>query len=283
MGVRYRLSALESPYLLDNTEAKIGFLTVFIASAFVATLVALALNNAVTPAFSDPQVVWIPFVIFAPILEEVAKTLCILFVLYAFFSQTIPNRRYGAALGAIAGLGLGVTESISYLQGLAGGEALLRLLVTPMMHPFWSAFVGVGVFVFAARKRSGKNFVDALLGLPIIFFLIGTLSHMVWNGLAVGLVFATGNPYIGIALDILTVFPLSLIILRDFLGGHFNFLNYFETLPEPFLTRAYLPGRPAPPQVATVLSSSARLICLGCGTVNNPIARFCRKCGRRLP
>lgn len=282
MGVRYRLSALESSQLMSAIEAKIGFLAAFVASAFAALLIGLALNNAVTPAFSDPQIVWIPPVILAPMFEETAKTLCMLFILYTVMSWMIPNRRYGAALGAMAGLGFGIAESIFRLQVISGGEALLRLFITPMAHPIWSAFVGIGVFVFAAEIRRGQHFVDALLGLPLVFFFMGILSHMIWNGLAIGLALGTGNPYVGVVLDILIIFPLSAIILRDFLGGHFNFQNFFQQLPEPYLTRVYIPRITAPPSMATIPSSPTTRVCPTCKTVNNPGARFCRKCGRIL-
>lgn len=261
---------------MSAIEAKIGFLSAFVGSAFAAVLIGLALNNAVTPAFSDPQIFWIPLVILAPIFEEIAKTLCMLFILYAVMSWVVPNRRYGAALGAIAGLGFGIAESIFRLQVIMGGEALLRLFITPMTHPIWSAFVGIGVFVFAVEIRRGRNLTDALLGLPIVFFLIGTVNHMIWNGLAIGLALSTGNAYVGIVFDILIVFPLSAIILRDFLGGHFNFQNFFHTLPEPYMTRAYIPRITATPPMAN------RCVCPTCKTVNNPYARFCRKCGRGL-
>jgi len=74
---------------------------------------------------------------------------------------------------------------------------------------------------------------------------------MTWNGLAIGLALGTGNPYVGVVLDILVIFPLSAIILRDFLGGHFNFQSFFQPLPEPHLTRAYLPRITAPSSIAT--------------------------------
>jgi hypothetical protein len=65
---------------------------------------------------------------------------------------------------------------------------------------------------------------------------------MVWNGISFG--FADSG-YLPIILNVIVTFPVFALVLRDFLGGHFNFQNFFETIPEP--TTAFPPMPPPPP------------------------------------
>jgi hypothetical protein len=113
------------------------------------------------------------------------------------------------------------------------------------MHPLWSAFVGVGVFAFVSRKSKPNGLS---LALPLMFFFLGVINHMLWNGISVGL---SGLGYLPIGINIFLTFPVFLIMLRDFLGGHFNFQNFFEPLLEPFqqypTETPILPPSPPPP------------------------------------
>ena len=173
-------------------------------------------------------------VVFAPLLEEPFKALGVLVVIY-FMWKTVPNRRYGAALGAAAGLGFGIAESIVYIAGSPVlGTVILRIFVT-FMHPLSSAFIGIGLFAMTSGKTvpaGAKNPSGFLLPL---FFLIGIANHMLWNALVVGL------GIVGFLLDVFLIFPFFAIILRDVLGGHFNFQNFFEPLEKPTSTYSGIP------------------------------------------
>jgi len=108
---------------------------------------------------------------------------------------------------------------------------VLRLITNPIGHPIFTALCAVGVFVFVARLRSGVNIRKALLGLPLVMWLLAVLNHAFWNDWQFGVVSSLG--YLGIVLSIFVIVVPFLIILRDFLGGHFNFGKFFETIPEP--------------------------------------------------
>jgi len=82
------------------------------------------------------------------------------------------------------------------------------------------------------------------LWLPWFFLLVGMANHMVWNGISFGL---AEFGYLPIILNVVLIFPVFAIILRDFLGGHFNFLNFFETLPEQPVAHPPIPPPPPPP------------------------------------
>jgi RsiW-degrading membrane proteinase PrsW (M82 family) len=162
--------------------------------------------------------------------------------------KTVPTRRYGAVLGAAAGLGFGVLESILYIisilvSGESWGLVGIRIIVTPLMHPLWSAFVGIGVFALLANIKPPKsNAPKSPMWMPWLFLLLGMINHMVWDSftlLPVGL--------IAIAINIILVFPIFAIILRDFLGGHFDFQNFLESLPEELTPFPTVPPPPPPP------------------------------------
>jgi len=262
---------------MNTTELLVCFLTAFSLAALLGICISLALQKTIQPIFGTA--VWALLVIVAPVTEEIFKILGVLLIAY-LTPTLLPNRRYGAALGAAAGLGFGVMESILYLSQCAGLDAFLRLICIPMMHPVWSAFVGMGVFVFAAKKaRAKKGFFEAISGLPLLFLLIGIVAHIVWNAVALLLPAAGGiwqTPLLTTLIDILIVFPVTALILRDFLGGRFNFQNFFEQLPElPPYHPKVAPPPPPPPTLPT------------CPTCGQPLAYiqeydrwYCSKCKR---
>jgi RsiW-degrading membrane proteinase PrsW (M82 family) len=167
-----------------------------------------------------------------------------MFAVVLLLWKVIPNRRYGAALGAASGLGFGIAESIIYIYGFILKNDLesvpFRILVTPFMHPLWSAFVGIGVFALIAKKSTPKG---SSLTLPLMFLFLGMLNHIIWNSIATVLSSAGNLPMI--LVNLIIIFPIFAIILRDFLGGHFNFQNFFETIPEP--AQPYPTAMPPPP------------------------------------
>lgn len=193
-------------------------------------------------------------IFFAPLTEEPSKALAMLIVAFVMW-RVVPNRRYGAALGAAAGLGFGVAESILYVFQIAvsnlpeiaaiRGEAIaIRVIVTPFMHPLWSAFVGIGVFALVANRHRTTRLSKSPTSLPMLFLLLGMLNHLVWNSVSLGL---SQFGYLPIVINLLVTFPLFAIVLRDFLGGHFNFQNFFEPLAEPMAAYPAMPPPPPPP------------------------------------
>jgi len=279
--IRVQLAALEHPpQFKSEMEPIMGFLMAIVLAAFLGILIPLAMNTAILPALG--QATWLLGVIIAPVLEETSKALCMLAVAYAI-ARMFPNRRYGAAVGAAVGLGFGVFESIIFIvTGQAQGiGAFLRLLRTPFGHPLHSAFVGIGVFVFVAKKPTTRSFFEAVFGLPLLFLLMGMISHAIWNAFQVLLPAAGGlwaTPYLSWVLGMIIVFPFFAFVLRDFLGGHFNFQRFFEPLPEPppFYPRIAPP--PPPPQTVPT-----------CPTCGQPLAYieqynrlYCSKCKRYI-
>ena len=230
ISIRKQLASLEvQPNFKSDLELPLAFLIAFATGAILGVAFPLALHSAVSPALG-PAASWATGIFVAPFSEEIPKFSCMLVVAYAL-PRVYPNRRYGAAIGATTGLGFAIMEDVIYaVMGLSPGlGGLARLILTPFGHVLFCAFSGIGVFVFISRIHAGKNFFESLFGLPIMFLAIGMLNHSLFN------VIATFVPYpISIIVEIfLFPSPMFILILRDFLGGHFNFQHFFEPLPEP--------------------------------------------------
>jgi RsiW-degrading membrane proteinase PrsW (M82 family) len=243
-GVRASLAALERPGLF---APKRGLLVALILGGSVSIVLAIVVQLAL-------RVKGVAFaVVVAPFTEEPLKALSVLMVALLMW-KIIPNRRYGAALGAAAGLGFGVVESTIYIIGFltsgatAGRIALsivVRIMVTPLMHPVWSALVGVGMFALLAGRTAKK---PSPLWLAPMLLILGPIAHMMWNGFSTDL---GEYGYLSVVLDIIVTFPLFATILRDFLGGHFNFQSFFEAQHEPLPCYPTMPYLPPPPPLDT--------------------------------
>ena len=242
-SLRARLSSLEKVSMLSTlNNLRAGFLVSLVLAAVVGFLLSFVVQLALISAGTVALVV-----VLAPLTEEPFKAVGMLIVAF-FMWKMIPNRRYGAALGAAAGLGFAIAEDILYFSQFfaagAGAEAyVIRFVLLPFMHPVWSAFVGIGVFAFVVKFKTGST----SLGLPLLFLFLGMANHMVWNGIAVTAMVNPGLGYAPIIADVLVTFPIFALVLRDLLGGHFNFQNFFQTVSEPTPQFSPVPPPPPPP------------------------------------
>jgi RsiW-degrading membrane proteinase PrsW (M82 family) len=242
-GIRARLAALEGPSQLPaiNSLSR-GLWVSLIFAGSIGFGLAWVIETAVGPSVGADAIL----VFLAPLIEEILKALAMIFVVYLMW-RIVPNRRYGAVLGAAAGLGFGAIESVKYIIGFVVSGAYIaipiRIIVTPLMHPLWSAFVGVGVFALVASSRASRPDVPkSPVWLPWLFLLLGLTNHMVWNSI----VDALGSVgLLPIILNVIFVFPLFALMLRDLLGGHFNFQDFLQPIPEE--VPSYPAGPPLPP------------------------------------
>ena len=257
-SVRTNLTRLETARQgVSNAILKKGLI---IALILAATL-SFALSFVTQIATGIPGTDAALLVLVAPITEEIFKGLSILIVAF-FIWKTIPSRRYGALLGAAAGLGFSIAENvlftISYTllggqvingQAISGGliaELIAeRWISIPFMHVVWSALVGMGIFVLLSR---GKNVRSTPFFLVALFPLLGLCNHILWNLIALA---SSGlSPFVILIIDVLLIFVPFSILFRDFLGGHFNFQDFLhpvqETMNYPQIS-SYPPPPPPPP------------------------------------
>jgi len=236
-----RLDGLEQQTLQFrlNRSIRFGLTFALLFSATAGFLIALAIELPLVP--SGIALV----TVIAPLVEEPVKAISMLIVVF-FFWRAVPSRRYGAVLGAASGLGFGLAESlVSYIIpfALAGNAEAVgtRVLITPFMHPLWSAFVGIGVFTLAAKR---SRFKKLSLTFSLQFLGIAYLNHICWNSLSLGLGYITQSIFLSAFLTLIILFPIFALILRDILGGHFNFQNFLENFPE---QKVMIPAPPPPP------------------------------------
>jgi RsiW-degrading membrane proteinase PrsW (M82 family) len=155
--------------------------------AFVATSGALVLQLFDTVIFESDDLVTAAVV--APVTEEAAKGLFILLLLF-FRRRELDGILDGLVYAGMVGIGFAFTENILYLMsaylgddGQAGGIGsavglfIVRCIFSPFAHPFFTAFIGIGVGM-AVVSRSKAVRVLA----PVGGYLVAVAAHGAWNG-----------------------------------------------------------------------------------------------------
>jgi RsiW-degrading membrane proteinase PrsW (M82 family) len=246
-SIRRDLTSLEQGQSPLAKSPKLGLILALILGATLSFLTAFLVQLPAVGIGIVPLSILV-----APITEEPLKAASILIVAL-FMWKTIPNRRYGALLGASVGLGFAIAENIlySFLGNLSAEGIVSRWLSVPFMHVLWSAFVGIGIFTLLAQRRSNHNTPSWL---PWILMLIGWSAHTAWNSLSVAISLAWGSTASAFAImmiDVLLVFLPFAFVFRDFLGGHFNFFDFLspvhESMPASTPPMAGPPSPPPPP------------------------------------
>lgn len=149
--------------------------TVAVFLAVVAQLVFAPLVDGFDPYFAAN--ISLATILLAPVTEEIAKGLGLLFV-----RDNDPEPEDGYVYGGILGFGFAATENVLYvaaallLQGqeIAMITAMYRGVVTVALHGAASAIAGAGIW----RAKYEGGLVLAVAGL-----LLAILLHGVYNGL----------------------------------------------------------------------------------------------------
>lgn len=242
-GIRMQLSGLEHPPAFKSElEPVLAVLVALVLGAFLGFVVSLAVNRTIAGGLGDAR--WLSPVFLSPVLEEGVKALCIFAVAIAL-PRVFPNRRYGVLMGAVTGLGFGVlATTIGMMAGeIQGFNSFAKLVWTPLTQPLFSAFMGMGIFVFVNRKASESSGSSLLFGLPALFTVFAVVSHMLANTIDF---VAPGG--VGALVAALTICPLFIFLLRDFIGGHLNLFHFLEPVEETpdFDLQPPLPEEPPP-------------------------------------
>ncbi|MCP3422605.1 PrsW family intramembrane metalloprotease [Nocardioides pinisoli] len=125
----------------------------------------------------------------APVTEELTKGAFLMLLLW-WRRHELDGVLDGIVYAGMVGVGFAYTENILYLAaaydgtdglGPGGTTALtttfvVRCLISPFAHPFFTAFIGIGVGLAIASRRT----VVRVLA-PIAGFAIAALLHGVWN------------------------------------------------------------------------------------------------------
>ncbi len=155
-------------------------------------------------------------VMIAPVVEEIAKGLVILMIVW---NRHFDNATDGFVYGAAAGLGFGMVENFMYFAMMSADPGMwlatvfLRTLFSAPMHALASACFGAAVGYAKWIRRPW-----AYLVLPPIGLACGIMIHFLWNLFAVASdEFNTGIPFLfsvlvftGELLLVFLLFQLSL-------------------------------------------------------------------------
>jgi len=167
----------------------------FFWGATVAALAAAVLNTASAMAIArtggESEGMASTAVLVAPWVEEAAKGLAVLLVLW-FRRAELDGVVDGIVLAGLAGVGFAFTENILYFGRafLAGGEDLgltggifaagvtfvLRGVLSPFAHPLFTAMTGIGIGLAARSTNPRVRWLAPLGG-----FLLAVLLHATWN------------------------------------------------------------------------------------------------------
>jgi protease PrsW len=154
--------------------------------AFVATSAALFLQAFDAFAFGSSESTQSVFV--APVTEEAAKGLFIVLLL-VYRRAELDGILDGIVYAGMVGIGFAFMENILYLSqayigddGHVGGIEdtvflfVIRGLFSPFAHPFFTAFIGIGLGI-AVSSRSRAIQVIA----PLVGYALAVAAHSLWN------------------------------------------------------------------------------------------------------
>lgn len=155
-------------------------LRTFLWGAGAATAIALVVNTAVGLAVGEGGAA----VGSAPIVEEGAKALALLFVIRRR-PGFLDGVHDGIVYAAWVALGFATVENILYYASAwnDGGvddlttTFVLRGLVTPLCHPIFTAMTGIALGI-AVKRRGGRS---GKIAIVLVGLLLAVLLHALWN------------------------------------------------------------------------------------------------------
>jgi RsiW-degrading membrane proteinase PrsW (M82 family) len=153
--------------------------------------------------------------IVAPIIEEGLKGLAVL-VVFLLFRHEFDSVLDGIVYGAITAMGFAAIENVLYIyrNGFQGGGwegfwtlVVIRVLLVGWMHPFFTAFTGIGL----AISRMSRNMLVKVLAIPTGYF-VAVMTHAFHNTFST-VIGGTGGFFLGIFADYIGYgFMLAFII-----------------------------------------------------------------------
>lgn len=160
-----------------------GIGAILVTLAIVYPLTSLLIDAGILR--SEEQLTFYSAVVQAPIVEEFAKAIPLLF-LFLFMRKQIDGPIDGMVIAGLSAAGFAFTENIQYFSGqlIDSGDAsfifVMRGIMSPLTHAIFTA-MGFGLMFGLIAHRSRWW---ALLMFPA-GWTISTLLHALWNGSAV--------------------------------------------------------------------------------------------------
>jgi RsiW-degrading membrane proteinase PrsW (M82 family) len=181
-------------YWLDHYEKEPKFLLglVFFWGAVLAAGIAFFLNTAFGVGVfmatnSESAADFSTGAISAPLIEETMKGLAVL-VVFLFAHKEFDSVLDGIVYAAVAALGFAATENTYYIyaygfepDGWAGlfNMVFIRVILVGWQHPFYTAFIGIGLALARFQKNWGLR-----IFLPSLGWFIAVILHSIHNIIA---------------------------------------------------------------------------------------------------
>jgi RsiW-degrading membrane proteinase PrsW (M82 family) len=153
--------------------------------------------------------------IVAPIIEEALKGLAVL-VVFLLFRKEFDSVLDGIVYGAITAMGFAAIENVLYIYRNGFQEAgwegfwtlvFIRVFLVGWMHPFFTAFTGIGLAV----ARLSKNTLVKIIAVPA-GYTVAVMAHAFHNTFS-SVIGGAGGFFIGIFADYIGyAFMLGFII-----------------------------------------------------------------------
>jgi len=169
----------------------------FIINTFLGLGIFVITNSSVASDIATGSIV-------APLVEESLKGLAVLAV-FLVFRREFDSVLDGIIYAGVAALGFAATENTYYIytygfqeSGWSGLLSLtfIRVILVGWMHPFFTAFFGIGL----ATARLNKNWFVKIIA-PLLGLAIGMFTHAFHNTMAVFLPSGLGGLAIGSVID----------------------------------------------------------------------------------
>lgn len=170
----------------------------------------------------------------APVVEETLKGASVLIV-FLFFRSEFDSLLDGVIYAGITALGFAATENAWYIHQLGflenGWEGLVKLtliraIVVGWQHPFYTAFIGLGLAVSRRTKEPFLKWISPLMGWTTATFL--HLLHNLFAGLLsskAGVAFTTiwdWSGYLGLLLLIFLLIKREQRWMKEYLIAEFE-------------------------------------------------------------
>src|ERR1700753_128359 len=173
-------------------EPRINLVFGFLWGAGIAALAAIIINTAglayiTQPALGASAGQYVSATAGAPVVEESLKGLFLVWLL-RWRRQELDGPTDGIVYAAMVGLGFAMTENIGYyinaeINPVHGGAQLLgytfvlRVVLSPFLHPTFPSMTGIGAAYAASHRNSNW-------ALPL-GWLAAMCLHAMWNGLSI--------------------------------------------------------------------------------------------------
>lgn len=177
---------------LDRFEAEPWryLLTAFLYGALVSTTIAGFINGLAMSffgSFTDAESAYtLTAVISAPLGEESLKGLFLL-VMWLVFRKQFNGFTDGLVYAGVVAAGFAFVENIQYFgeayirggwdgPGGFGATFFMRGILTPFLHPMFTAMTGIGIGIAATSRALPVKFIAPFLG-----WCVAVLLHGLWN------------------------------------------------------------------------------------------------------